>query len=118
MGIFTCQVTVSDVNESQSALVEAMVDTGSSYTLIPQSILHELGIRPERMRGFRLANGERVEYPVALARLRVDGQAAGSQVVFGPDDVQPLLGAVALQELNMAVDTPNEQLVPGPELRL
>ena len=35
-------------------------------------------------------------------------------MVFGNDDAKALLGGYALQGLLLAVDTPNEQLVPLP----
>ena len=35
---------ISSVDGAQSRVVEAMVDTGATYTFLPRSILRELGI--------------------------------------------------------------------------
>lgn len=88
-----------------------MVDTGASYTVVPSSVLEDLGIRPHRRMGFRLADGARIEKDVGAAMVRVMGQQETSMVVFGPDDGPVLLGAVALETFALAVDPLGQRLI-------
>ena len=41
-------------------LMEALVDTGASYTWIPRDVLEGLGVRPDEERVFVLADGRAV----------------------------------------------------------
>ena len=43
-------------------LMEALVDTGASYTWIPRDVLEGLGVRPDEERVFVLADGRAVRY--------------------------------------------------------
>ena len=49
---------------------------------------------------------------VGEARATVNGVSAVIPVVFGEDDTQPLLGAVTMEELPLAVDPVKQRLVP------
>jgi len=44
--------------------------------------------------------------------VRVDGQQEFTQVVLGPPGRGPLLGAITLEEMNLAVDPVAKRLVP------
>lgn len=113
MGVFRCPVTVSPVTGPGSRMTEAIVDTGASYTVIPGPLLHQLGIQPKRTDTFMLADGTQHEETIGEARVTVSGRDAVTPVVFGSDQALPLLGAVTMQELNLAVDPKGERLVPG-----
>ena len=113
MGVFHCTVTVSPVIGDDSRVMEAVVDTGASYTVIPGQLLHQLGIQPKRTDVFMLADGTRHEEVVGEARVTVNGRDAVTPAVFGAEGAMTLLGAVTMQELNLAVDTKGERLVPG-----
>ena len=113
MGVFHCTVTVSPVIGADSRVTEAIVDTGASYTVLPGQLLHQLGIQPKRTDIFMLADGTRHEEVVGEARVTVNGCDAVTPVVFGSEGALPLLGAVTMQELNLAVDPKGERLVPG-----
>ena len=113
MGVFHCTVTVSPVIGADSHVMEAIVDTGASYTVLPGQLLHQLGIQPKRTDAFMLADGTRHEEVVGEARVTVNGRDAVTPVVFGSEGALPLLGAVTMQELNLAVDPKGERLVPG-----
>ncbi len=42
--------------------LELLVDTGATWTLLPEDGVEALGLSPSRERGVTLANGERVTY--------------------------------------------------------
>ena len=112
MGIFVVPIAVSDDSGSRFESVEAMVDTGASYTWIPRPTLEALGHTPEDDREFELANGRRISYGVKSIRVRIDSKSTPTWVVFGEPGTDPLLGAVTLQEMGLGVDTLNERLIP------
>ncbi len=88
-----------------------MVDTGATYSFMPASMMRELGIVPNRTMTFRLANGQAVDYPVGRGVVQVNGYAEVVAICFGPDDVQPLIGIVTLEELGLAVDPVERKLI-------
>src|SRR5437016_9015019 len=57
-------------------LLEALVDTGSTYTWVPRDVLQRLGVTAEEQWPFELANGREVRYPVAWAQIRIGGAGA------------------------------------------
>lgn len=112
MGTFFVALQVGDIAGEQFVQVEALVDTGSSDTVLPQEMLERLGITAVDRFAYSLADETVVEYDVGEARLRLDGRERTTQVVFGPEGVTPLLGATTLQLFHLGVDPLQEQLVP------
>ena len=98
----------------QFALLDALVGTGATHTLVPRPVLAAVGVEPLEKASFHLPNGRTVEYQVGEARLRLLGHDRTSLVVFGPDDATPLLGSVTLALFNLAPDVHRQHLVPDP----
>lgn len=116
MGTFRARAGVNDGNGGATHWVDALVDTGATYSVLPASMLRErLGMEPTTHLTFTFATGERRELPVGEARFCVGGREGASKVVFGPEN-QYLLGATALQELALIADTSAHRLVPAPTL--
>ncbi len=111
MGIFHVPVTVSGVTGERSVTLDVLVDTGDTISLIPPRILNELGIRPHRQARFSLASQSDTVLDIGSARLQIDGAYETLPIAFGPDDAEPLLGALALEAFGFAVDTVNRKLV-------
>ena len=88
----------------------------ASYTWLPRNLLEGLGHEPEEDRDFVLADGRRVEYGIATALVRMDGRVKPTQVVFGDEGTEPLLGVITLEEFGLGVDALNERLIPTPGL--
>ena len=116
MGTFSVSIQVGDLNAQRFVPVEALVDTGSSDSSIPENVLAELGISPVGERPYRLADERVVDYPVGQARVRLDGQDLVVLVVFLPEGTMPLLGATTLETFGLGVDPKGKQLVPVPDL--
>ena len=112
MGTFTVSIQVGDLAGGQFVQVEALVDTGSSDTVMPRDILEGLGIKVVDRFPYSLADETVVEYDVGEARLRLDGRERTTQVVFGPEGITPLLGATTLQLFHLGVDPLQKQLLP------
>ncbi len=118
MGMFNVALRVSDLSGSRSRSVEALVDTGTFYTMLPAALLREMEIAPTRSVEFELADGSVVEFGVGHAVAAIDGQEVITPVVFGPDGAEPLLGTYTLEGLRLTVDPVNEVLTPARRPRL
>ena len=111
MGSFSVPATIGNPNTAARETVTALVDTGSTFSMLPSSLLHRLGIAPTRTRRLLLADGSVQEYQTGMAYFEVDGIDGEAMVVFGPDDVH-LLGATTLETLLFVVDPINRRLIP------
>ena len=111
MGTFTVPLQVADPQGRHYETVEAMVDSGAAYTLIPGSILTRLGVVPHGARRFVLADGSRVERRFGRTWMRLNGREDVSPVVFWDEDTQPLLGAVTLEIFCLGIDPVNGRLI-------
>ena len=100
MGTFNVSIQISDFAAQQFVEVQALVDTGSTCTVLPKDLLEQLGINQEGQRSFELGDDRLVEYPIGYARLRLGEDQTIVLVVFGPEGVAPLLGATALEHLS------------------
>ncbi len=112
MGTFSIPVQVGDLYGRQFVEVEAMVDTGASDTMVPRSILTQLGIEAMERYEFQLADSTVVEYDVGETRLRIDGRERTVPVIFGPEGTPPLLGATTLEVFRLGVDPVGQRLIP------
>ena len=111
MGVFTWPVRLDSMDGQRSLELEAMVDTGASYTIVPAGLLKDLGVSPIDRIGLELADGRRVKYDVGEARATIDGRSIPTLVVFGEDGSRALLGAYTLEGLRLAVDPAAGRLV-------
>ncbi len=94
------------------------MDTGSSHTSLPESLLDELGIEREGTLKCELADNRVIEYPVGETRVRIEGLERTVPVLFAPDDELPLLGSTTLEILGLGIDPVGEKLVPVNGLRV
>ena len=112
MGTSTVSIQIGDLRGQQFFDVQALVDTGSTYTSIPRNILSQLGIEIRESRTFELADDTVVEYPVGYASIRLEEREIIALVVFAPEGTGPLLGATSLETASLAVDPIHSRLVP------
>lgn len=98
--------------------MEALVDAGATNTALPSSLLAELGVSPHTTTVFELADGRELELDIGRTWVRVNGDQELTQVVFAEEGAEPVLGAVTLEEMGLAVDPVKRRLVPVPRLRL
>jgi len=112
MGTFSVPIRVGDPSQQSFEEIEALVDTGATNTVVPADVLTRLGVKPHRKSVFELADDRELELDIGRAWIRVDGQQEFSQVVFGPPGSSPILGAITLEEMNLAVDPVGKRLVP------
>jgi predicted aspartyl protease len=116
MGTFRVQVEIGDAAGERWETVEALVDTGATYTTAPAPLLRQLGVTPHARETFVLADGRRVEHDIGRSWIRVSGRTEVTLLVFGEPGAPPLLGAYALEGLRLAPDPIGRRLVPVPGL--
>ncbi len=112
MGTFRAAIEIGDPQGGRYEALEALVDTGSSYTWAPRDLLAKLGVVPQFRMEFLTADGRVIERDVAQTWVRYDGSAHITFVVFGDEGSAPLLGAYTLEGFGLAPDRLSRRLVP------
>ena len=113
MGTFTRPLRITGMDGGRSVDVEATVDTGALYTMLPATTLRELGVEPIGSRTFLIADGSSVALEVGQAWATIDGESVTTLVAFGEDSAPPVLGRYTLDGLGLAVDPIKQRLVPA-----
>ena len=112
MGTFWVDLEIGDPDNTRFERVNALVDTGSTYSVMPASLLAQLDVaRVDRQR-FILANGQRIHRDIGETSVRIDGRIRTTLVVFSDEESQALLGAYTLEAFSLAADPVNRRLVP------
>ena len=111
MGVFKVPIEIGDFQASRFETVEALVDTGATYTMMPRSVLAGLGIAPGWSRTFALADGREREFDMAHAMVRMDGVTVTTIAIFGEEGVAPIVGMYTLTGFGLAVDPSGQRLV-------
>jgi clan AA aspartic protease len=112
MGTFRYPVTLLSLDRAQRVTLEMLVDTGATYTWVPEPVLQQLGYQPTFRRRLRLANGQTIERGGCEAIVEIDGNALTTIVLFGDPTSEPLLGAVTLEQFSLAPDPVSQRLIP------
>ena len=120
MGVFYVDCTVKNLalREKSSLIEELVVDTGSEFTWIPESVLKEIGVEVEKPnQHFVMANGEVITRDIGYAIIKVNGFETVDEIVFAHSGDLSLLGSRTLEGFGATVDARNKQLVAaGPHL--
>ena len=116
IGTFSVEIQIGNQETGEFLQLEALVDTGSTYTLLPSEMLSRLGVKIVDQRDFELADQRIVRYDVGEARLRLNGNEPTVLVVYAPEGTSPLIGATALELFGLAADPVNQRLIPVPAL--
>ena len=119
MGTFYVDIGIGHPLGGDFLPVSALVDTESTHSVIPESLLTSLSLAPLERRTYRIADGNFVQRDVGEARFRIDGRERTCPVIFGSEG-QYLLGATTLEVFDLMVDPsqPNPSLVSIDELLL
>ena len=112
MGLTHITARIHDLAKQGTTPFEAefLVDTGSIDCLAPAEKLRSAGVKPEGKAVYELANGQPIECEYGVARVSFFGMETVAQVIFGPADAEPILGATALENVGVIVDPVNREL--------
>lgn len=118
MGTFNVTIEVGDPSGQRFESVEALADTGATYTMVPAPTLERLGVARHASDRFVLADGRRVELHFGHTWVRINGRTVITLVVFGEPGTRSLLGAYTLEGVRLAPDPVARRLVPVSALLL
>ena len=91
--------------------VEALVDTGATLSIFPGTLLRRVGVKPLHTVRTRLADGSIVRRSIGEVRLKLNGEAVTTRVLFGRERDAKVIGLVTLESLGLAVDPIRRRLV-------
>src|SRR5215211_3505951 len=98
MGVTYIDGTATGPTGQQSAL-RFLVDSGATYTLLPEPAWKAIGLQPKRTVAFSLADGTLIERDVSECHLELPQGDGHTPVVLGRPGDEPLLGVVTLEIL-------------------
>ena len=113
MGVFSSPLQITSMEGGEVLDIEATVDTGATYSMLPSGMLRQLGVESIGKAEFELADGRIVEMEKGRVWVTIDGASEFSLVIFGEDGTPPLLGAYTLEGLRLAADPVQRRLVPA-----
>lgn len=95
-----------------------LVDTGAIHCMAPGNELKKAGVIVKGKKVYELANGQPYEVEYGYAIISFMGDETIVHVIFGPDNVEPILGAVALENVGIMVDPLSMTLKRMPAISL
>jgi predicted aspartyl protease len=120
MGAFHVACEVSGIRGSRKwrRVPKLLVDTGSEFTWIPETVLKQAGVTiAKKDLAFVMANGQTITRSIGYALLRTPDFETVDEVVFGEPGDLSLLGARTLEGFGATVDARRKRLVAaGPHL--
>ena len=112
MGKLVVTIGVGDQQGRQFEVLEVTVDTGSTFTAVPRTLLQRLGVAVRRSTRSQLADGSSVPVDIGWTVVRLEDQIFATQVIFAEENQPSLLGVVTLEDALLAVDPVGQRLVP------
>ena len=111
MGISYIEATVRGPGGVER--VRFLIDSGATYSLLPEPVWQAIGLAPKRDMRFVLADGTTVTRSVSECHLSLPQGEGHTPVVLGePGDAEPLLGVVTLEILGLVFDPFRRTLHP------
>jgi clan AA aspartic protease len=110
MGLTHVAVQLRSLSSKEIYVEDFLVDTGAMDSMAPASVLRKIGIEPVGKTLYELANGQLEEYEYGLAEISFMGHTTAGEVIFGPENTEPLLGVITLQAAGFIVDPRHERL--------
>lgn len=103
MGLTFVEATVTGPQGSSRA-VDLSVDSGASYSLLPEPVWQAIGSEPQETLEFILADGTKIARDASECRIRLNGKERPTPVLLGQADDEPLLGFITLENLGLVLD--------------
>ena len=99
-------------NGGDEQVVRFLVDSGATYSLLPEAAWKALGLEPKREVDFTLADGALITRNVSECYLMLPQGEAHSPVILGEPGDDALLGVVTLEILGLVFNPFNRTLQP------
>lgn len=92
--------------------VRFLIDSGATYTLLPEKVWQAIGLSPKREHSFTLADGSVITRKVSECYIILPQGEAHTPVILGEADDEALLGVVTLEILGLVFDPFKRRLQP------
>ncbi|HSB71934.1 MAG TPA: retroviral-like aspartic protease family protein [Candidatus Methylomirabilis sp.] len=113
MGTFSVRARLASPQHPENCItLDLLVDTGATWTMLPEEAVRQLGLPTTRQRAVTLANGERITYPAGQVSIQLNSEEGITVFLAGPPGCLTMLGAVTLEEFGLAPDPVRKTLVP------
>jgi predicted aspartyl protease len=113
MGTFTTKFKIWNPMRPENAQeLEALVDTGATFSWISRARLESLGLSPSRRMPFRTIDGRVLERDMAAVYIASAGYSAPDVVVMAELGEMEVLGAHSIEGLGLAADPVQKKLTP------
>ena len=110
MGLTHVAVKVKNFRSDASFTKDFLVDTGAWRAMAPAFELKRIGIEPEGKKTYELANGELQDFEYGFVQISFMDEVTVGEIIFGPDQSEPILGVFALESAGFIVDPPNHTI--------
>jgi predicted aspartyl protease len=112
MGETIAKIKVASLTNEKKVELEALVDTGATYTSLPTEILDSLGVKKVDKVNIEFANGIVEERYLGNVFIEVEGKVCPNRVIFAKKGDATVLGLITLESCGLTVDPINRKLVP------
>ncbi len=99
-----------------SANIEALADTGATFTKIPRSAIEQIGVETGYETEIELGDGRTVTRRLALAEVEIEGVRRPVLVSVGENGERSLVGYTTLESLGFKVNPVTHALEPTPAI--
>ena len=111
MGITRIAGAVSGPS-GEERVVKFLVDSGATYSVLPDDVWRELGLKPKWEIELTLADGTPIRRQISECHIDLAGKDAHTPVVLGEPGDQALLGVVTLEILGLVFHLLKRELQP------
>ena len=111
MGLTYVKGTVTGKRGKKQTL-KFLVDSGAGYTLLPEKVWRELGLKAKRKMQFVLADGTEIVRNISECQIELPQGDGHTPVVLGEGADEPLLGVITLEILGLVLNPFNRTLQP------
>lgn len=111
MGLTYIEGTLTGPTGKQ-ATASFLVDSGATYTLLPEQHWKTLELQPKRKLTFTLADGTRLERDVSECHIALPQGEGHTPVILGQPGDEALLGVVTLEILGFVLNPFQRSLQP------
>lgn len=105
MGLTFVDIEVSNLaDKNRKVHNNFLVDSGATYTLLPEKLWKAIGVVPEDNITVTFADGRQEKRDTGFAFVSFNGKRTPTRVILGEKDDCSLLGVVTLEEMGYLLD--------------
>jgi predicted aspartyl protease len=115
MGLTHIEAIIANpANPRKTKNLSLLVDSGTVYSVVPKTVLGQIGVKPHSTKTFTLADGSEIKRKVGDAVFKLNGHQGASPVIFGEKGDSMLFGTVSLEALGLLLNPIRRELRPLP----